>query len=94
MTVSFSIDQVTRKMAQKPTPQRKISVRQPRLRIFAGIEGGATRSTTVLVREDGHILAWVDGVTTNYLVSFACANETFARLYVCHTQIAEDAGDG
>lgn len=47
---------------------RKMSVRQPRLKIFAGIEGGSTRSTTVLVREDGHILAWVDGITTNYLV--------------------------
>lgn len=54
-------------MSEKP--KRRISVRQPRLKIFAGIEGGATRSTTVLVREDGHILAWVDGVTTNYHVS-------------------------
>ena len=40
-----------------------------RMRVFGGIEGGATRSTTVLVREDGKILAWTDGVTTNYLVS-------------------------
>ena len=39
-----------------------------KLKIFAGIEGGATRSTTVLVREDGKILSWVDGVTTNYLL--------------------------
>lgn len=38
------------------------------LKIFAGIEGGATRSTTVLVREDGKILCWVDGITTNYLL--------------------------
>lgn len=42
---------------------------EQRLRIFGGIEGGATRSTTVLVREDGKVLAWTDGVTTNYLVS-------------------------
>ena len=56
-------------MSSKKVPQRKISVRQSRLRIFGGIEGGATRSTGVLIREDGHILAWVDGITTNYLVS-------------------------
>lgn len=42
---------------------------EKRLKIFGGIEGGATRSTTVLVREDGEILAWTDGITTNYLVS-------------------------
>lgn len=45
-----------------------MSVNEKKLRIFAGIEGGATRSTTVLVREDGKILSWVDGVTTNYLL--------------------------
>ena len=48
---------------------RVLSIAEPRLRVFGGIEGGATRSTTVLLREDGRILAWTDGVTTNYLVS-------------------------
>lgn len=42
---------------------------QSKVKIFAGIEGGATRSNAVLVREDGEILAWTEGVTTNYLVS-------------------------
>ena len=39
------------------------------MKIFAGIEGGATHSKAVLVSEDGKILAWVGGDTTNYLVS-------------------------
>jgi len=47
------------------------------LKIFAGIEGGATRSTTVLIREDGKVLSWVDGVTTNYhLVGLDKCQET------------------
>lgn len=34
---------------------------------------GATRSETVLIREDGKILAQVDGTATNYLVILICS---------------------
>lgn len=35
---------------------------------FAGVEGGATNSKLVLIRNDGEILTWTSGPGTNYLV--------------------------
>jgi len=36
---------------------------------FAGVEGGATNSKLVLIRNDGEILTWTNGAGTNYLLN-------------------------
>jgi N-acetylglucosamine kinase len=36
---------------------------------YAGVEGGATNSKLVLIRNDGEILTWTGGAGTNYLLN-------------------------
>lgn len=39
-----------------------------KLKIFCGIEGGASSSNLVLINEDGEQLCWFEGPSTNYLL--------------------------
>lgn len=53
---------------QRLVSSRRSSMSHSEKKIFAGIEGGATVSTAVLVDEHGNILSWVSGGSTNYLL--------------------------
>ncbi|XP_067126532.1 N-acetyl-D-glucosamine kinase-like [Centruroides vittatus] len=59
---------------------------------FCGVEGGASFSKVVLVNEDGNVLCWEDGPSTNHLL--VGLEECQRRIYVMVDKLKEKAGIG
>ena len=55
------------------------------MKVFAGIEGGATHSKGVLIDETGRIVASVDGGSLNYLVSDVLS---YSRVYLPNENVS------